>query len=438
MRCLISTIAVLATALQPAWADEAKLRVSVRRGDSLVPAKVIVLTAKSAVDAPPVATGPANQRFELAAGTYDLLVQAEAQAGAEAPWVRVPAVKLGGALKEVAVDLADGKLEVALSDNGKKAEGSVRVFRAGSKTVVQQAEAGAPITLVPGPYRVEVVLSGASDYPARSSELWIEPRKTAKLSEKFETGRLTVGVFRDRQPVEAVVQLALPGATDFFNYFSAPGTVSLSPGSYDVLVKPKGGVPVEVLKRPRVVVSKGKDNKIFFDLTPAQLVVKVLRAGKAIGDAEVRAVQPGGGEEVARPEADGSFKLWPGRYELAVKLPDGEELRDGPFEVGFGEKLSRTVEFSRVRLSVHATRGGAAADEAEVFVFKPGAQKPLAQGRSGAILELPPGAYDVKITAGPETVWREGVKLKEGDKLLRLDVALAAKSSGAEPLPEGE
>jgi len=425
------------------WAEDAKLRVTVRRDGQMIPATVMIHPPNAPSGAIPASSQPANQKFTIASGTYDLVVKVDAQGGKEAAWVRVLGVKASGpALKEIPIELADGTLEVTTTDNGAKAEGAVRAFREGAATPVNQGPSGTALVLPPGPYRIEVVLSGASDYPHHATELWIEPKKTARLAEKFETGRLTVGVFRERQPVEALVQLALPGANDFFNYFSAPGTVSLSPGTYDVLVKPKGAVAVEVMRRPRVAVVKGKENKIFFDLTPAKVTAKVIRAGKAVPDADVRVVVAGGEEEAAKQETDGSFRLSPGRYELIAKLPDGDTMRDGPFEVGFGESLARTLEFERGQLTVQATRGKTIAEDAEVFVFRKGAQKPIAQGRSGAILELAPGTYDVKVTAGTETVWREAVKVQKG-KPAKVEIAMKPKQGETMPegdpgLPEGE
>lgn len=212
--------------------------------------------------------------------------------------------------------------------------------------------------------------------------------------------------------------------------------MSLSPGAYDVLVKPKGGVPVEVMRRPRIAVAKGRENKIFFDLTAAKLAVKVVRAGRAVVDADVRVVEAGGGAEAAKPEPDGTFRVWPGRYEVVARLPSGDEARSAPFEAGFGEKLDKVVEFLRGSLVVRALRGKTVAEDAEVSVFKKGAQKPVAQGRAGAILELPPGVYDVKVAAGAQTVWREAVRVKENAQQ-KLDVELAAGGKG-EALPDGD
>jgi hypothetical protein len=444
VRAALVAIVVLGSGLMPPGRAQAqpaeataRLRVAVKRGGQMIPASVQLYPPKAPAEALPSRVEPANQKFNLAPGLYDLRVEIPVPDSKDKAIVRVVGVKLTGTeLKEVPVELADGQLDVAVFDNGRKAEGSLKVVRLGSTAVVSQGPTGAPVTLLPGPYKVEVVLSGASDYPARTSEVWIEPKKTTKLAEKFDTGQLTVGVFRDGQPVEALVQLALPGAPDFFNYFSAPGSVSLSPGAYDVLVKPKGGVPVEVLRRPRIAVAKGRENKIFFDLTAAKLAVKVVRAGRAVMDADVRVVEAGGGAEAAKPEPDGTFRVWPGRYEVVARLPSGDEARSAPFEAGFGEKLDKVVEFLRGSLVVRALRGKTVAEDAEVSVFKKGAQKPVAQGRAGAILELPPGVYDVKVAAGAQTVWREAVRVKENAQQ-KLDVELAAGGKG-EALPDGD
>lgn len=425
------------TAKKALQLQSTRLRVIARREGALKPASVQVLPARAKPDAEPLLTLPANQKQVIAAGTYDLIVRAEAKKdGGRAEALVKNARVSGKGVTEIAADLSDGKLSVSVTDNGRPAEGAVRVFHPGSKAQAAMGPAGEPLVLAPGPYLVETTLGGVADFPVRRTEVRVEAGKLARLSERFETGRLTVGVFRDRTPVEALVRLTLPGAEDFFNYFASPGTVSLTPGTYDVVVAPKDGVPVERLRRPRVTVTRGRENKIAFDLTPAKLTVRVRRAGKPLDLAEVLVLAAGGGAEAAKAETDGTFQLWPGRYEILAKLPDGDETRDGPFEVGFGEALTRTIEFTRGTLTVHATRGGAVASDAEITVFKRGAQKPVAQGRPRALLELSPGTYDVKVVAGAVTQWLEAVRIKEG-KTVRLDVAFApARDAGA--LPEGE
>jgi hypothetical protein len=413
-----------------------RLRVVAKRDGALVPATVLVLPVDAKIDAPPLTSFPSNQKFTLAAGQYDVVVRLETKNEADRAEAKLSKVKVQGeAVREVTADLSDGSFVVTVSENGRPAEGSVRAFRPGAKLHSGNASAGATLALRPGPYVIETTLGTAADFPSHRTPIWIEAGKTSRMSERFETGQLTVGVYRERKPVEATVRLSLPGAEDFFNYFASPGTVSLTPGLYDVIVAPAIELPVTKLRRPRVSVSKGKENKIAFDLSPARLSVRVRRSGKAVELAEVQVVAAGGGREAAKPESDGSYLLWPGRYEIVARLPDGDETTDGPFEVGFGESLSRTIEFSRGVLTVHVTRGSAVADDAEIFVYRKGAQKPLSQGRPRSLLELPPGSYDIKIVAGAETLWREDVRVKEG-KTVRVDVKLSGTDGGS--LPEGD
>jgi hypothetical protein len=214
--------------------------------------------------------------------------------------------------------------------------------------------------------------------------------------------------------------------------------VSLSPGTYDVAASP-ASVP-DKLRRPRVVVVAGKENKIFFDVSPARVRPRVVRGGKPLDifDAELR--EAGGGRVVAALGDDGSIPVAPGRYELVVRLGDGSELVDGPFEVGFGETVERRVEFARGSLTVVGLVGGKASSDAKVLVFRPGAEKPLAETRSGRSLDLAPGTYDVKVVAGPVFAWHEGVKVRDG-KPTRVDVPVTgAKGDGAgdDALPEGD
>jgi hypothetical protein len=204
--------------------------------------------------------------------------------------------------------------------------------------------------------------------------VWVEPGKQVAVSESFETGTLTVSATRDNKAHEAIVRIALPGAADFFTYFTAPGSAVLSPGKYDVLIEPGGADKLRSEKRRNVEVSKKKDKKIGFDLTAARLTVRVQREHKPVDPAEL-AVREAGGGETAKPQADGSYEIWPGRYEILVKLPDGSEITDGPFELGYGERATRVVEFTTGTLTVTPLRGKSIAAEAEVFVYRPGPRR---------------------------------------------------------------
>ena len=66
------------------------------------------------------------------------------------------------------------------------------------------------------------------------------------------------------------------------------------------------------------------------------------------------------------------------------------------------------INIVRANLTVLAARGKSTATEAEVLVFRPGAAKPSARGRSGARFELQPGVYDVKVVAGADVMQASG------------------------------
>ncbi len=168
-------------------------------------------------------------------------------------------------------------------------------------------------------------------------------------------------------------------------------------------------------------------------LTPATLSAHALKNG-APTEAKLVLRLAGGGETV-EPEPDGSWRLWPGRYEIAAELEDGSVEIDGPFLVKLREKLARTVRFERALLTVRAHRGQAIAGDAQVMVYRPGAAKPTARGQSGARLEVPPGVYDIKVVSGPDVVWQKDVKLK---KTQFVDVTLPEKSEAGDDLPEGD
>lgn len=414
-----------------------RIRARASRDGARVKGVVLVYPRGGDLSGVPLLEGATDRKLLLASGRYDLVVRTDTPRASERAQVRLADFKASGAaIRDVEVDLSDGSLEVSLTENGKAAVGTFRVLLAQGNEGIASGESGTKQMLRPGLYTVETTLSSSADFAKKRSNVWVEPKKTARITERFTSGRLTVGVFREGQPIDAVVHLLLPGAAEFFNYFSAPGTASLSPGHYDVLVDAKVDLPgASALRRPRVSVAAGKENKIVFDLSPARLEVRVTRSGKPVELAEIRVLNAGGGAEAAKAEADGSYRLWPGRYEIVARLPEGDEARDGPFEMGFGERAVRRIDFARGAIIAHVVRGSAVAEDGEVFVFRPGAPRPVAQGRSGARLEISPGTYDVKVTAGSVTEWRQGVRVKEGASL-RLDFQVGAGDAGA--LPEGD
>lgn len=411
--------------------EAVQVRIEARRNDTMLPARVELYPAGSRGVGSSLATLRANQNQHLAHGSYDAVVILEDPKSPRAEAL----IKLStkpGKTTVVGANLSDGGVVVEAEADGKKTGAAVRAFLPGTEKDVALVESGQELRLPAGRYLVTTELRDVADFATARREVWVEASRVQRYTERFRTGTLSVSVVKDGRPVDATVRLSKAGAADFFNYFNAPGTVMLSPGAYDLSVVSEAAGPLGIVRSTGHQLTAGAKVKRVFDLTPGTLTVKVLKNGQPVF-AELT-VQAAGGGAPLTAEANGSYRPWPGRYEIVAKLENGEELSDGPFEVVLGQKLSRTITIERAILTVFAERGKSAASDAEILVFKPGAAKPTAKARAGAKIELAAGTYDVKVVAGPEVIWRQGIKVK---KTQTLHVELPP-AGGEEPLPEGD
>jgi hypothetical protein len=410
----------------------AKIRVESRRNGVLLPADVRLFMPKDLAGAP-LSEFASNQGRTIAAGRYDVLVVLKDKASPECEAL-LEGVKVGGPKTTVlSADLSDGGLIVDVTNNGRSSAASVRAFKPGKDRVIGLVETAQEMRLPPGRYVITTELRDASDFATVDREVWIRAGKVHRMQERFTTGQLTVSVVQDGKPVDANVRMAKPQATDFFNYFPAPGTVSLTPGTYDLTIESKAAGPLERVVEPNVAVHAGATARRTIDLTPATLSVRATKNG-APTEAKLVVRIVGGGEAI-EAQADGKWRLWPGNYEIAAALEDGTQTIDGPFAVKLREKIDRTVKFERAFLTVRAHRGKTVADDAEIFVYRQGASAPAAKGKPGAKLEVPPGVYDVKVVSGTDVVWQKDVRLK---KTQFVDVLLPRKTETADDLPEGD
>ncbi|MCK6545831.1 hypothetical protein L6R52_08180 [Myxococcota bacterium] len=417
----------------------ARLRVEARRNGTMLPAKVHLfpagaLSKPSDAEDKPLASLAANQRAAVAAGRYDVLVQLDDPRSPRAEVLLASANVAASGVVSLEADLSDGGLVASATMNGKRAAATVRAFVPGTLKDLGMIDAGEELRLPAGRYTITTELRETADFTTKRRDVWIRAGQLVRFTEAFESGLVSASVVRDGKPVDATVLLARAGAPDSFNHFAAPGTVTLSPGRYDITITSPSLGPLTP-PRQSVDVGRGKHARLVFDLTPATLTVRVVKANKPI-DAEVHVRAAGGGADAGPPDVTGAWRLWPGRYEL-VAIVDGAEVLDGPFEVKLGEKLARTVTVVRAQLTVIAKRGKSTAADAEVFVFRPGATKPIARGRAGANLEVTPGVYDVKVVAGADQAWREGVRVK-AQQTLHVELGAAVAAGADEPLPDGE
>jgi hypothetical protein len=420
-------LAAGATATLRVKLERARFRVMASRNGARSLAEVALFAPAPERLERPLAVGAANAKFEVAAGRYDVRVRLEGKGeGLPSVWLR--GVSLGpSGVTERTVDLSDGRLQVDIRHNKRPAGARIRVLAADGETELARLDAGEAAALPPGEV---VVLATLLDAEART-EVSVPAGKLVKTRLDFTTGQLELSARGDDGPLDAIAHLARPGAADDFNFFPVPASVALSPGTYEVKLAPRteGAFPEQ---RRTVEVSAGRKSRLALVVARASLRVRLVGD---IGDAPVVRVRAaGGGAELGDPDVSGRYRAWPGRYEVLVTLADGTELLDGPFELGLGEKLERTIEVKRGALVADAFRGTASAD-AEVFVYRPGAKAPVAKGRAHARLELSPGVYDVKVVSGPEWRWFEGVKLRAG-KETRLEARFRPNPGTAPPSGE--
>lgn len=410
----------------------AKVRVMTRRGGTMQAGEVRFFEVGRALEGdPPASEHATNVTAKLSAGRYDVLVRmSSSEPAAEALLERVRLKP--GRNKDIVVDLSDGSLIARAKENRKRASGAVRVFLPDTEQRVAVGDTEQELRLPAGRYDVTVELRSAANFATQTKSVWVRAGKTTKVDAKFATGKLQVKVTRDRKPVDATVQLSLPLAADFFNFFEAPGPAVLTPGAYNVTVASDAAKALGTIRREGVKIRGRKTTKLTIDISQATLQVNVTKNGKPT-TAIVEVREPGGGAVIARV-AKASARLWPGRYELRAQLPDGAEKVDGPFEVALGQKLTRTIRFELASLRVDALRGPAPEVDARVLVYRPGAAKPLAKGRHGEALELSAGTYDIKVVAGPDTAWKQGVVVEGA---VKVQVGLP-ELVDADPLPAGE
>ncbi|MBI4816500.1 MAG: hypothetical protein HY791_09580 [Deltaproteobacteria bacterium] len=389
----------------------------------------------------PLAEHPANQKFTAAEGRFDLVVALAGEPGE----LLLRKVELKGK-KVRTIDAAfdPGTVTVEALQNEKKTDAIVRLFRAQDPSPVAEEHAGVPISVAPGRYQLEVALAAAADFRSARELIWILPNKATKVTRKFTSGKITVRVTSSGRSIPSVVRLRMPGASDFFNYFKSPGSAVLAPGRYDVILEPEGLEGMARHERLDVLVEAKQETRVDVDLTPATVIFEVRQDGTPMPIEAVEILSGGGGRLSIRPNADGEYKLWPGRYEFVVHLASGRVARDGPFDVSFGASITRVVELSVGTIKVRPERDGVIDDEATVYAFRPGAAEAVAKGRGACELPLAPGIYDIKVGSGAITAWREGVRV-EAKKSVTVVVPLVGATHEAPPgespeapLPEGD
>jgi hypothetical protein len=172
--------------------------------------------------------------------------------------MRIP-LSLAFALAFPAVAAAEppGKVDCAVTENGKPASGWFRLLEADKE--IAKGSCGKPLDVNPGDYELVVGLDGAADAPQLRERASVKSGQTATTRARFETGELLVEVTRGGRRGVATVRL-LKG-TGTLATLSAGVASRVSTGTYTVEVESRG----EKRRFDTVSVSSGERRVISVD-----------------------------------------------------------------------------------------------------------------------------------------------------------------------------
>lgn len=251
-----------------------------------------------------------------------------------------PRWRTGRKTTVMAIDLSDGWVSVVGRLNRKPAP--VIVHARGAEGEEGPAfGTGRRIALPPGQHRLRVTLADASDFAAQALTVHVKPGQHQRLTADFEGGWLDIDLTRSQRRLAADVQLARVGAGKPFNYVRNPGRALLRPGRYRLWVDGPAAGPLERVDFPEVTVRARRTTRLRRDLSLANL--QVVLTNVAPDAPKVRVRYAGGGEAVSETESL-RYRLWPGRYEVEVDVGAPAPLMDGPFTVGWGDSVRRTID----------------------------------------------------------------------------------------------
>jgi hypothetical protein len=161
------------------------------------------------------------------------------------------------ALPASAAAQAPGKVDCAVTENGKPASGWYRLLEAGKE--IAKGSCGKPLDVPAGDYELVVGLDGAADAPEQRQPTRVEGGQTATTRARFETGELLVEVTRAGRRGVATVRLIK--GTGTLATLSAGVASRVSTGTYAVEVESRG----EKRRFDTVSVSSGQRRVIAVD-----------------------------------------------------------------------------------------------------------------------------------------------------------------------------
>ncbi|MFP5213784.1 MAG: vWA domain-containing protein [Acidobacteriota bacterium] len=365
---------------------------------------------------------PESTPFNVAPGSYDVLVEDQEDAGKPTKSFEGVTVEAGKTVERVA-DFSGGTLRVAAKRNGVPFSAFCWVVKSdagaegGKKRVAQgwTRKDGALLKLEPGVYDLVVQNQEDAGKPVLNFPgITIEADKTLEKVADFSGGALKVMASRNGKAFSALCTV-FPAEGEERKIVTRGwareegATFQLLPGVYDIVVENQEDASKPKVELKGITIEAGKTVEKIAEFSGGTLKVKASRNGKVF--AALCTVFPAEGEErkiVTRGwarEEGATFQLLPGVYDLVVENQEDAskpkvELKGITIEAG--KTVEKVAEFSGGSLKVKALRNGKPFS-AVCSVYPSGEakdRKRITGGwtrEEGASFQLLPGVYDVEV-----------------------------------------
>lgn len=385
-----------------------------------------------------VTDGSLNEDLTVPAGRYDVRILFTRSRDKQTLWLR-DVVLTAGASVTRQVEFSAGELSVDAivgAQTAKATQVIAYVFASRKHDrLITSMGAGEQVLLAAGAYDVRVVLTEESQEKGVHwlRDVSVQPGLQTRHEVHFRRGRLSIqarnaGIALPPKDVTLIVYRAGDLQEAVLDSGRAGVPLALAVGRYDVMATFSGShdKPVRWLRGLEVQENATREAEVEFSSGTVSVDAQ-LKNGGAVGEFQVYVYYYRAGDHqqpVAYTPAGESAILQSGRYDLRANFfrsHDQPNIWLRNMVVKAGRVLRETVTFPTGKLLVRAyDASGTELLGDNVFLYVYSAEqrrRPIATARSGEILILTEGVYDVRAedTRSPLTeAWLETLQVQAG------------------------
>ncbi len=382
-----------------------------------------------------VAQGPLGQVLSLDPGKYDARVVVNKASDGQSIWLRGIELAAGQKISR-SVEFDYGEINVESTAGAEDGKVVAYVFPHDNRDqVVTSTPAGAPVLVAPGVYDVRVVLvQNSEEADIRwHDDVPVKPGLQTRINVQFQRGSLLIEAYNGELALpDGAVELAVYRAGDDARERVLDGLagtpLNLAAGRYDIAATFVGSHdrPVKWLRDLAIETGTDHRQRIAFESGTVEITAR-LAGGEALERFQSYAYFYPAGEHreaIAYVTPPDPAVLASGRYDVRVNFHRSQDRPDvwiRGLQLPAGARIARSVEFPSGRLLLRAfdAEGNELyGDSVFVYVHAHGArERPVTVARSGQILTLLAGDYDLRVEASArpgEPRWLEKVSILPG------------------------